>query len=56
MTMIKGVLSSLKDLLAFFLQRKRLWLIPMIVLLLLCSALIILGSASGIGPLIYTLF
>ena len=56
MTFIKGIGASLKDLFSFLWKRKQWWLIPVIVLLLLCSVLIVLGSASGVGPLIYTLF
>jgi hypothetical protein len=37
-------------------RNKRWWLMPVVVLLLLVSCLILLGSASGIGPFIYTLF
>ena len=56
MTFLRGVLYSLKDLFTLFWQKKQWWLIPLIVLLLLCSLLIVLGNASGAGPLIYTLF
>lgn len=56
MVFLKGVSASLRDLFSFLWKKKQFWLIPVIVLLMLCSVLIILGSASGVGPLIYTLF
>jgi len=36
--------------------RKKFWLLPMIVVLLLFGALIVLTSGSAIAPFIYTLF
>ena len=44
------------QLFAFLWSRKRWWLMPLIVLLLLTACLIVLGSAAGAGPFIYTLF
>lgn len=44
------------ELLRFLWDRKRWWLIPMVVVLMLFALLFIFASASGIGPLIYTLF
>jgi hypothetical protein len=36
--------------------RKLWWLIPMVSVLLMLGLLLILGTASGVGPFIYTLF
>lgn len=44
------------ELLAFLWQRKMWWMIPMVMVLLLMGLLIGFGSASGVGPFIYTLF
>jgi hypothetical protein len=44
------------ELLQFLWQRKLWWLIPMIIVLLLFGLLLMFASASGVGPLIYTLF
>jgi hypothetical protein len=37
-------------------QRKKLWLLPIIVLLLLASALLILVQGSALAPFIYSVF
>jgi len=44
------------ELFAFLKEAKKLWLIPVIIVLLLLSIIIILGEATALGPLIYTLF
>lgn len=44
------------ELLAFLWERRLWWLIPMMTVLMLFALLVILASASGIGPFIYTLF
>jgi len=44
------------ELLSFFMQNKRWWLVPMIVTLFLLGALIVLAQSSAIAPFIYTLF
>ena len=36
-------------------QNKKYWLIPLIIILLICGGLIILGSSAA-APFIYTLF
>jgi len=45
-----------KDLWGFLRVRKKFWLLPMILVLLLFGALIVLTSGSAIAPFIYTLF
>jgi hypothetical protein len=49
-------MDFLKDLLAFLTQRKKMWMMPLIIVLLLFGALIILTSGTAIAPFIYTLF
>ena len=49
-------LGILGELFAFLWAAKMWWIIPMIVALIAFALLIVLGSASGGGPLIYTLF
>ncbi len=58
-----GMLSTLRmrfgilgELFAFLWAAEMWWLLPMIVALIAFALLIVLGSASGGGPLIYTLF
>jgi len=50
------MLDLLKDLGKFLMERKKWWLVPMIVVLLLIGALIVLTSGTAIAPFIYTLF
>lgn len=49
-------MEFLRDLWGFLRVRKKYWLLPMIVTLLLLGALIVLTSGSAIAPFIYTLF
>lgn len=49
-------MDFLKDLWAFFSHRKKYWLLPIILILLIFGALIVLTSGSAIAPFIYTLF
>ncbi|HEV8712795.1 MAG TPA: DUF5989 family protein [Candidatus Binatia bacterium] len=41
---------------AFLWERKLWWMIPMVVVLVLCGALLILAQTSAIAPFIYPLF
>ena len=45
-----------KDLWGFLKVRKKYWLLPIILTLLLFGVLIVLTSGSAIAPFIYTLF
>lgn len=46
----------LKDLWAFMAERKKFWLLPIIVVMLLLGALLVLAQGSAVAPFIYTLF
>jgi competence protein ComGC len=46
----------LSDLWDFIKQRKKFWLLPIIIVLLLLGVLIVLGQGSAVAPFIYTLF
>ena len=48
-------MDTLKDLWDFLKVRKKWWLLPMIVMLLLVGMLIF-SSGSAVAPFIYTLF
>jgi len=52
---IAAHLSTAGELLGFVWQR-RLWLFPLVLVLLVVGLLIALASASAIAPFIYTLF
>jgi hypothetical protein len=49
-------MEFLADLWGFLQQRKKFWLLPIIVMLLGFGILIVLSSGSAIAPFIYTLF
>ena len=50
------MLDLLSVLGAYMRARKKFWLTPIIVLLVLLGALLVLGQGSALAPLIYTLF
>lgn len=49
-------MEFLSDLWLFLKERKKFWLIPLIVILLLMGVIIVLSSGTAIAPFIYTLF
>lgn len=56
MLALRGMITTLGELFRFLWRRRLWWLVPMVVVLLIFAALIVLGSAAGVGPFIYTLF
>lgn len=50
------MLDLIKDLWDFMRVRKKFWLAPIIVVMLLLGALIVLTQGSAVAPFIYTLF
>ncbi|MCJ8346196.1 DUF5989 family protein [bacterium] len=53
---LKDLIEGVKQLLRYMMQRKKLWLLPIISALILVSALLIIGESSGVGSLVYVLF
>ena len=49
-------MEFLKDMLQFFMQRKKFWLLPLVIVLLLFGVLVELSSGSAIAPFIYSVF
>lgn len=49
-------MGFLKDLWGFLRHRKKFWLLPIILILLLFGVIVVLASTSAIAPFIYTLF
>lgn len=49
-------MDFLRDLYGFLRERRKYWLIPMVIVLLLFGLLIALASGSALGPFIYTIF
>lgn len=50
------MLDFLKDLWGFMRERKKYWMAPIIIVLVLLGTLIVLAEGSAIAPFIYTLF
>lgn len=50
------MLSFVQELWAFVVARKRFWLLPVILMMVLFGALLILAQGSAVAPFIYTLF
>lgn len=50
------MLDLIKDLWDFMKARKKFWLAPIIIVMLLLGALIVVTQGSAIAPFIYTLF
>lgn len=49
-------MDFIKDLWGFLRERKKFWLLPIIIVLLLFGTLVVLTSGSAIAPFIYTVF
>jgi len=48
--------ALLVELWAFMRERKKFWLLPIILVLLLFGSLMVLTEGSAVAPFIYTLF
>ena len=49
-------MSFIKELWAFMRSRKKYWLLPIVVMMVLLGALIVMTQGSAVAPFIYTLF
>jgi len=49
-------MNFVSDLAGFLKTRKKFWLLPLILVLLLFGGLLIFTSGSAVAPFIYTLF
>ncbi len=50
------MLSFLKEFFEFLSERKKYWLLPILIVLALFGALIVLSQGTAIAPFIYTIF
>ena len=48
--------SLVKELFSYMRARKKWWLLPVLIVLLVFGGLLILAQGSAIGPFIYTVF
>ena len=51
-----GKLSLAREMWLFLRQNKKLWLLPIIIVLLVLSALLVFAEGSALAPFIYTIF
>lgn len=49
-------MSLLNELWAFMRARKKYWLIPILVMMVILGILIVMAQGSAVAPFIYTLF
>ena len=49
-------MSFIREFLQFLMVRKKYWLLPIILVLVLFGGLIILSQGSAVAPFIYTIF
>lgn len=49
-------MDFIKDLWGFMRERKKYWLLPIILMLLIFGGLIIMTGGTAVAPFIYTLF
>ncbi len=50
------MISFFSEIFSFLNSRKKLWLLPIILILIIFGGLIILTSGSAVAPFIYTIF
>jgi Family of unknown function (DUF5989) len=50
------MLSMLSEIWALLVARKKFWLLPIIVVMLLFGALLVFAQSSALAPFIYTIF
>ena len=50
------MIDLIKDLWALMRERKKFWLLPLVLVMLLLGMLIVLAQGSAVAPFIYTLF
>ena len=50
------MLSMLSEIWALLRERKKYWLMPIIIVMLLFGALMIFAQSSALAPFIYTIF
>lgn len=59
MNVVRDMIAKLgiaSELVVFLWKAKMWWMIPIVIVLLFLGIVIAFGSATGVGPFIYTLF
>ena len=49
-------MSFLKEFLKFIMERKKFWLLPILLFLLIFGALFVVPQGTAVAPFIYTIF
>ena len=50
------MISLLREFWLFLRQNKKLWLLPIVIVMLMLGALLIFAQGSALAPFIYTIF
>lgn len=50
------MISFIKEMWNFLRQRKKFWLLPLLLVMALLGVLIVMAQGSAVAPFIYTLF
>jgi hypothetical protein len=50
------VVSFLTEMWAFLRARKKMWMLPIVTIMVLLGVLLVLAQGSAVAPFIYTLF
>jgi len=50
------MLELIKDFWAFMRVRRKFWLAPIVIIMLMLGGLLVVGQGSALAPFIYTLF
>jgi hypothetical protein len=53
---LQPAVDFVRDFVGFLRERKRFWLLPLLVVLLLMGLLVVATHGSALAPLIYTIF
>ncbi len=51
-----GFLGLVRELWAFMRERKKMWLLPLFLVLLIVGGLLVFAQGSALAPFIYTIF
>jgi len=49
-------MSMLKEIFAYFIKRKKFWLVPVLIVLFLIAGLFLITEGTVVAPFVYTIF
>ena len=56
MSGVENSMSVLRELISFMSENKKLWMLPVVLVILGLSGLLVLAQGSAVAPLIYAIF